>query len=137
MEIAFKAWLGRPIGKGDAAFVSRMTFGHPFGFFDPEAVEEPAQPRRRALAHADDADGGGLDHRDIHPLWNQARKYERRIHPAEPPPTTTMRRNVGGSAELRAERPADPAALWVYKVAVTLIADGAAAPPSPRRRPPR
>ena len=56
MKVALEARLGRPAVEGDAALVGGVALGHPFGFFYSQAVEEAAQPGRRTLADADDAD---------------------------------------------------------------------------------
>ena len=65
MEIALESRLGRPAVEGDAALVGRVALRHPFRLLDPQAVEEPSQPRRGSFADTDDAYHGRLEDRDL------------------------------------------------------------------------
>src|SRR5450755_3368445 len=57
------------------------------------------------------------------------------IHPADPPPTTTIRRTVGGSAERRFGSGVACVAEQLYRVAAMVIAGGAAGRPISRGDP--
>src|SRR5579875_1538511 len=56
VEVTFEAGPRGPALEADAGLVGGMAGRHPFRFLDAEALEEPAQPRRGAFAHADHAD---------------------------------------------------------------------------------
>src|SRR5450432_1708522 len=82
MKIALEAGFRGPPVKRDSALVRRVTFGHPFGFFYPQAVEEAAQRGSGTFTHTDDAHGRRFDHGDFHSLLDKrAREYQRR-HPS-------------------------------------------------------
>src|SRR5438874_9547261 len=65
VEVAPEPRLGRPAVEADAAVVGRVAGGHPLRLLEPQAVEEAAEPRGRALTNADDSDRGGLQQRDL------------------------------------------------------------------------
>ncbi len=81
VEVALEPFLGRPSVERDPALVGCVAGRHPFGLLDAQAVEEPAEPRGRALADADDPDGRRLEHLDLDALPEERMGEDHRRHP--------------------------------------------------------
>ena len=65
VEILLEARPGGPAAERNADLVRGVAARHPVALLGADELEELLQRRRRALAHADDADVGRFDQRDV------------------------------------------------------------------------
>mmetsp|Transcript_23365 Transcript_23365/g.55532 ORF Transcript_23365/g.55532 Transcript_23365/m.55532 type:complete len:559 (-) Transcript_23365:2099-3775(-) len=82
MEVALEARPGGPAFEGDAGLVGGVAGGHPFRLLNAQPIEETAQPGRRTLANADDADLRRLQHADLQTWPVGGGGQHQRRHPA-------------------------------------------------------
>ena len=82
MVVGGEAGARRPAARFDRGLVGGVAARHPFRFGDAQHVEEGAQLRRRALAHADDADLRRLEHGQLQRPAGPALRHQAGRHPA-------------------------------------------------------